>query len=40
MSQEMQAETHVRARVVVGNGWGRGGVIQDQDGHPQAHLPS
>lgn len=38
MSQKLQAETHVRARVVVGNGWGRGGAIQDQDGHPLSAL--
>lgn len=38
MSQKQQAETHVRARVVVGNGWGRGGAIQDQDGHPLSAL--
>jgi hypothetical protein len=36
MSQELQAETHVRARVVVGNGTGggRAGAIQDQAGNP------
>lgn len=38
MSQKLQAETHERARVVVGNGWGRGGAIQDQDGHPLSAL--
>lgn len=40
MSQELQAETHVRARVVVGNraGGGRAGAIRDQAGNPLKHT--
>lgn len=40
MSQELQAPTHVRARVVVGNqtGGGRAGAILDRDRHPLSAL--